>query len=221
MSQVPDNPVKNRTELSYFYYTIAAVLFILAYLTANLMAVKIVAIGDLALFDAGTIIYPFSYMLGDVLSEIWGYRGTRRVILLAVICNVLLVLFTGLGTLLPTPDYNTAMSEAYGMVFSYAPRILIASVLAFCVGELVNAATLVKIRQWTGSSHLWMRTIGSSVVGHLLDTGIFVVVAFAGTCPPRDLLTMIVIQYPVKVAIEAAFGTPMAYAAVAWLRKRM
>lgn len=222
MNQVPENPVKNRNEdRRSLYYTIITALFITAYLTANIMAVKIIAIGNLAIFDAGTIIFPLSYMLGDVLTEIWGYRGARRVIVLAALCNIILVSFTSLGLLLPVPSYDAALSDAYSVVFGYVPRIVFASVIAFLVGELVNARLMVKIKSWTAGRHLWIRTIGSSVLGHLLDTSIFVIIAFGGLSPAADIVSMIFIQYVVKLGLEALGGTPLAYAAIAWLRHRV
>lgn len=221
MQQVPANPAKNRMDKTQsFYYTIITALFITAYLTANLMAVKIIAIGPLAIFDAGTIIFPLSYMLGDVLTEIWGYRAARRVVLLAIFCNLILVGFTALGLMLPVPTYGQTMSDAYGVIFGYVPRIVLASVIAFLAGELINAKLMVRIKAWTAGKHFWLRTIGSSIVGHFIDTTLFVTIAFAALSPWRDIVSMILIQYVVKLGIEALGGTPLAYAAVAWLRRR-
>ena len=218
--KVPENPVENRIG-SFEPLTVVTAILVTLYLTANLMAVKIISIGPFALFDAGTITFPFAYMLGDVLAEIWGYRTSKKVIILTFISNLMLVIFTGIGVVLPYPDYMQGVQEAYSTIYTYVPRIVAASLLAFLAGELLNAKVLVAMRDRTaGGRHLWMRTIGSSAVGYAADSAIFVVVAFAGTAPAGDLLSMILAQYAVKLALEAVFGTPLAYAAIGYLRRR-
>ena len=128
--------------------------------------------------------------------------------------------FTALALILPSPDYLQETANAYAVIFGYVPRIVAASLLGFLAGELTNAWVLVKIKAITGNRHLWIRTIGSSAVGHLLDTVLFVLVAFTGTAPAFDLFTMILIQYFAKLLIEALGGTPLAYGAIAWICKR-
>jgi len=199
---------------------VIAALLITCYLTANIMAVKIVGVFNTALIDAGTITFPLAYMLGDVLTEIWGFKTARKVIFLTFFCNLLLVAATAVGVLVPAPAYLADTAEAYDTVFTYVPRIVAASLIAFLAGELTNAWFMEKIRERTKGRYLWMRTIGSSAVGYVFDTGLFCVIAFAGTVHTRDLLIMLGVQYVVKIVIEAACGTPLAYALVGWLRKR-
>ena len=213
MNQVSENPVKNRDKLSMSLIVITS-LMVMLYLTSNIMAVKIISVGKISIFDAGTITYPFTYMLGDILVEIWGYKTSKKVIILTLICNILFVAFTALGTVLPYHEYSAVTSEAYAVVFGYVPRIIAGSLIAFLIGELSNSYLMVKIKSMTGGKHFWMRTIGSSAVGHLLDTVIFVLIAFAGTVPAKDLFSMIVIQYFAKLIIESISGTPLAYAVV-------
>ena len=225
-TQVPENPVKkNRDEdcrqADFNPLVIVTALLICSYLSANIMAVKIMDIFGVALFDAGTLIFPFAYMLGDVLTEIWGFKTARKVIFLAFICNLILMGATALATLVPSPAYLSETAEAYNAVFTYMPRIVIASLCAFLAGELSNAWLMVKIKELTGRRLLWVRTIGSSVIGHLLDTVIFCAIAFAGTVTTHDLLVMIGSLYVVKLAIEAAAGTPIAYAVIRYLRKHI
>ena len=225
-TQVPENPVKkNRDEdcrqADFNPLVIVTALLICSYLSANIMAVKIMDIFGVALFDAGTLIFPFAYMLGDVLTEIWGFKTARKVIFLAFICNLILMGATALATLVPSPAYLSETAEAYNTVFAYMPRIVIASLCAFLVGELSNAWLMVKIKELTGKRLLWVRTIGSSVIGHLLDTVIFCVIAFAGSVTTHDLLVMIGSLYVVKLAIEAAAGTPVAYAVIRYLDSRL
>jgi uncharacterized integral membrane protein (TIGR00697 family) len=202
-------------------YVIVTVLFVMCYVVSNLMAVKVIGFFGLFYFDAGTITFPLAYMLGDVLTEIWGYKTARKTILLAFFCNIFVVICTQIGVWLPSPDYLDATANAYDTVFSYVPRIVLGSLTGFLLGELSNAWLMDKIKARTKGRHLWVRTIGSSLVGYLFDTIPFVLIAFLGVLSTRDLLLMIVSQYIMKLAIESFFGTPLAYAAVAYLRKIM
>ena len=219
MDKVSENPLKNRNgEISP--YVIVAVLFIMCYVVSNLMAVKVIGFFGLFYFDAGTITFPLAYMLGDVLTEIWGYRTARKTIILAFLCNIFVVLCTQIGVWLPSPDYLDVTSSASDTVFNYVPRIVVGSLTGFLLGELSNAWLMDKIKAKTNGKHLWIRTIGSSIVGYVFDTVPFVLIAFLGVLTTRDLLLMILSQYLMKLAIEAFFGTPLAYAVVAYLRKR-
>ena len=202
--KVPENPSENRKGDFTPLVVISAILVTL-YLIANLMAVKVIRIGSISLFDAGTITFPFTYMLGDILAEVW--------------------LFTGLGVLLPYPDYMQYMQDAYATVYTYVPRIVVASLISFLLGGLANAKGLVLIRRFqSGGRNLWIRTIGSSAIGYLFDTVFFVLIAFAGTVPASDpasdIVFMIVVQYVAKLVIEVLFGTPFAYGCIGFLRKR-
>ena len=187
----------------------------------NIMAVKVIGLFNLFYFDAGTVTFPFAYMLGDVLAEIWGYRTSKKVIILTFISNLMLVIFTGIGVVLPYPDYMQGVQEAYSTIYTYVPRIVAASLLAFLAGELLNAKVLVMMRnRQKDGRRLWMRTIGSSVAGYLIDSVLFVLIAFTGTCPAGDLASMILAQYLAKMLLESLFGTPLAYAAVRYIRRR-
>ena len=218
MNKVSENPFKNRTE-QMSPYIIVSVLFILCYVVSNLMAVKVVGFFGLFYFDAGTITFPLAYMLGDVLTEIWGYKTARKTIILAFLCNIFVVAFTQIGVWLPSPDYLDPIASAYDTVYSYVPRIVIASLTGFLLGELSNAWIMEKIKKKMNGRHLWVRTIGSSLVGYIFDTVPFVLIAFLGVLSTRDIFLMIASQYIMKIAIESIFGTPMAYAAVRYLRK--
>lgn len=218
MNKVSENPLKNR-ETDNLTLIIVTALFVTSYLVSNIMAVKVIGIFGIFYFDAGTITFPFAYMLGDVLTEIWGYRTARRTIILTLFCNILMVVCTQIGVWLPSPDYLDATATAYNTVFSYVPRIVLASLVGFLLGELSNAYIMDKIKRKTNGKHLWVRTIGSSMVGYILDTVPFVLIAFAGTVTARDLLLMIAMQYFMKLGIEAMFGTPLAYATIAFLKK--
>lgn len=221
-NQVLENPVKNQTLKvgGFSPLVVVTALLVTAYLTANIMAVKLISVAGVTLFDAGTLIFPLAYMLGDVLTEIWGFKTARKVIFLTFFCNLILVGFTTLGLFVPTPDYMAETDAAYAAIFTAVPRILIASFIAFLTGELSNAYLMERIKMKTGERLLAVRTIGSSIVGHLLDTGLFVIIAFAGTAPVADLVSMVVVQYFVKLGIEALAGTPLAYAIINYLKKK-
>lgn len=219
MNKVTENPLKNRME-QVKPFVVVTVLFVMCYVVSNLMAVKVIGFFGLFYFDAGTITFPLAYMLGDVLTELWGYRTAQKTIMLAFLCNIFVVICTQIGVWLPSPDYLDPVSNAYDTVFSYVPRIVLGSLTGFLLGELSNAWLMDKIKSRTKGKHLWVRTIGSSIVGYVFDTVPFVLIAFLGVLTARDLLLMIVSQYLMKLGIEALFGTPLAYAAVAYLRRK-
>ena len=213
MDKVSDNPLKNRIDSQSALMVVTA-LFVTLYLVSNIMAVKVVGLFNLFYFDAGTITFPFAYMLGDVLTEVWGYRTARKVIWLTLLCNILLVVCTQIGVIMPSPDYLADSEAVYNAMFSYVPRIVFASLVGFLLGELSNAWFMEKIKQKTHGRYLWIRTIGSSAIAYVFDSLPFVLIAFAGVVSARDLLMMIIFQYFSKLSIEVLFGTPMAYAAI-------
>jgi uncharacterized integral membrane protein (TIGR00697 family) len=202
--------------MSWRFITCTA-LFVTCLLTANTIAVKLVTIAGLTL-TAGIVIFPISYVVGDVLTEVWGYAATRRVIWLGFACNALLVAAVWLGGELPAAPFWKGQA-AYEEILGHAPRILLASLVAYLVGEFANAFVLARLKVATGGRWLWVRTIGSTVVGQGLDSAVFVTLAFAGSVPAVVLAGIIGAQWAVKVAYEAA-ATPLTYAAVAWLKSR-
>lgn len=218
MNKVTENPLKNR-ENNHTALMVVTALFVTLYLVSNIMAVKVIGLFGLFYFDAGTITFPFAYMLGDVLTEIWGFRTSRRVIWLTLLCNILLVICTQIGVWLPSPHYLAENAEAYNQIFTYVPRIVLGSLAGFLCGELSNAWVMEHIKIKMQGRHLWVRTIGSSAVGYLFDTVPFVLIAFAGVVSTHDLLYMLAFQYISKLLLEASMGTPMAYLAIAWIKR--
>ena len=218
MNKVSENPFKNRTGGDMPLMVVTA-LFVTLYLVSNVMAVKVISFFGLFYFDAGTITFPFAYMLGDVLTEIWGYRTARKVIWITFMCNVLMVVCTHIGVLLPSPDYLDTTATSYNTIFTFVPRIVVGSLAGFLLGELSNAWFMERIKEKTRGRFLWVRTIGSSLLGYIFDTVPFVLIAFAGVVSVRDLLLMIAFQYIMKVSIEVVFGTPMAYAVIVALKR--
>lgn len=224
MKQVLGNPEKNQRsnykQTDFNTLVIITSLMVTTYLTANVMAVKLISIFGIALFDAGTVTFPIAYMLGDVLAEIWGFKTAKKVILLTFVCNIVMVISTSVGLILPSPDYMFDITQSYAKIFTVVPRILVASLIAFLVGEILNAWVMDKMKYINNGKNLWLRTITSSALGYIFDTVIFVFIAFYGTAPLKDLFTMIFAQYIVKLAIEALCGTPLAYAVIGYIKKK-
>ena len=202
--------------MSWRFITCAA-LFVTCLLTANVIAAKLIVVGGVVL-TAGIVIFPLSYVLGDVLTEVWGYGATRRVIWLGFACNAVMVAAIWIGGELPPAPFG-ASQFAYDEVLGVAPRLLIASFIAYLFGEFANAFVLAKLKIATRGRWLWMRTIGSTIVGQALDSLVFVTLAFAGRMPGSALAGVVVGQWIFKVAYEAA-GTPIVYVVVGWLKAR-
>ena len=202
--------------MSWRFVTCTA-LFVASLLAANTMAAKLIVLGGLVL-SAAIVIFPLSYVLGDVLTEVWGYGAARRVIWLGFACNAVMVVAIWLGGVLPAAPFWKAQL-AYDEILGTTPRILAASLLAYLAGEFANAYVLARLKLATRGRWLWTRTIGSTLVGQALDTVVFVTLAFAGTVPGAVLTGLIAGQWAVKVAYEAA-ATPLTYAAVGWLKAR-
>lgn len=198
-------------------FTIITALYITLLIISNLMATKLVSIFGLTL-PAAVIAYPLCFMTGDVLTEVWGFKEARKVILLGFGLSFLLTAWTNLGIYMPHPSFWKGQ-EAYATIFGAVPRITIASFAGYIAGELTNSATLEWIKKKTGSKWLFVRTIGSTVAGQVFDTILFFGIAYYGTVSFGVLLGMMVAQYVFKVLCEALAGTPLAYGLIKWARK--
>jgi uncharacterized integral membrane protein (TIGR00697 family) len=213
----PTVPSSSSEALLSWRFVACTSAFVACLLTANIIAVKLVVVGGVVL-PAGIIIFPVSYILADVLTEVWGYAAARRVIWLGFGCNALMVAAIWLaGELVPAPFWKG--QAAYGEILGQTPRILLASLAAYLVGEFANAFVMARMKIATDGRFLWMRTIGSTIVGEGLDTVAFVALAFGGHVPRAALVAMMTGQWIAKVAYEAA-ATPLTYAAVGWLKAR-
>jgi uncharacterized integral membrane protein (TIGR00697 family) len=199
------------------WFLIVTVLFVAALIASNIIAVKLFVVADRVL-PAAIIVFPLSYIIGDVLTEVYGYRQTRRVIWLGFLANLFVVLAIWLGGLLPAASFWDGQ-EAYDRVLGLVPRILAASFLAYLLGEFANAYILAKIKIAMRGRLLWVRTIASTIVGQGIDSGVFITLAFAGTIPTNVLVELIVTQWLVKTAYEAA-ATPLTYVTVGFLKRR-
>ncbi|MSP19957.1 MAG: VUT family protein [Alphaproteobacteria bacterium] len=191
-------------------------IFIASLIASNIIAVKLVAIGSL-LLPAAVILFPVTYIIGDVLTEVYGFAPARRVIWLGFLCNLLVVAAIWAAGALPAAGIWEG-GEAWATILGQAPRILAASFVAYLIGEFTNAFVLAKLKVATEGRHLWLRTIGSTLVGQGLDSAVFITLAFAGILPTGALVTAVVTQWLAKSAYEAA-ATPLTYAAVGWLKR--
>lgn len=200
--------------ISYRLVIIIAV-FITCLITANIIAVKVIGIGGVTL-PAAIFVFPLSYVFGDILTEVYGYRTARKVIWLGFLCNLVFVFFAWVGQILPPAGFWEGQA-AYETILGYTPRLLAASFCGYLAGEFVNSYILSRMKVITKGRWLWSRTIGSTVVGQALDTSIFITLAFIGT--GAAVPEMILYHWLSKVAIEAA-ATPATYSIVNWLKRR-
>lgn len=199
------------------WFVAVAALFITALITANIISVKLVTIFGLVL-PAGVVIFPISYICGDVLTEVYGYNRVRLVIWLGFGCNLVAVTAIIAGQQLPGAAFWDAQA-AYERVLGFTPRLLVASFGAYLVGEFANSFVLAKLKLLTKGRLLWTRTIGSTIVGQGLDSLMFVTIAFAGILPVGVLVATIVTQWLFKVGYES-LATPLTYLAVNGLKRR-
>jgi len=202
-----------------------AAIFVTSLIVANIIAVKLVTIGPLFL-SAAILIFPISYIFGDVLTEVYGYARARQVIWIGFFCNLLAVGAIWLSIQLPPAPFWTggvfkdagSFQLAYQTVLGFAPRILASSFIAYLIGEFLNSFLLAKMKVATNGRHLWLRTIGSTVVGQLADSAVFFSLAFYGTMPTSALGQLVITQWLLKSAYEALV-TPATYAAVNFLKR--
>ena len=199
------------------WFTLLAMLFMACLLTANIIAVKILALPFGLIVPAGILVFPLSYAFNDIISEIYGFSAMRTVILLGFLGNLVAVLAILLAGVLPGASFWQGQAS-YTAILSFTPRLLVASFSAYLIGETVNSWVFVRIKRLTKSRYLWIRAIGSTAAGEALDTTIFILIAFLGIIPSNQLLTAIIAQWLIKVLYEAV-ATPFTYLAVGYLKK--
>ena len=208
--------VQHESRFSSFFVAVVA-LFVTCLVISNVIAVKLAMVQGLVL-PAGIIIFPVSYLLADVLTEVYGYRAARRVLWLGFFCNLLAVAAIWIGGLLPAAPFWGGQA-AYDQILGATPRILLASFAAYLVGEFANTMIMSKLKVAMAGRHLWARAIASTLVGQGLDSIVFIAIAFSGMMPLPILLGAIVTQWLIKSAYEA-LATPLTYAMVSFLKRR-
>ena len=220
------NLLTHLTPLHRFkYYEICLSFFVVVLLISNLVASKLCYFGRFSflglefdiILSGAQILFPITYIFGDIFTEVYGYAGSRRAIWHGFLSTALL---TGLGMIIvslpPAPGWNN--QAAFEIIFGFLPRLVVASLIAYWCGEFANAFVLAKMKILTGGKHLWLRTISSTAVGQLIDTIIVITIAFWGRIDGTMIRDLIVTAYLLKVAYEAA-ATPVTYLIVNFLKK--
>ena len=213
------------TRQGYRWYNLITAIFVTTLIVSNIIAVKIVQIGPFYL-PAAVILFPIAYIFGDVLTEVYGYARARQVIWTGFFCNLLAVIAIWIAGRLPgAPFWNlsvygsvTDAQQAYQAILGFTPRLLLASFLAYLVGEFLNSFVLAKLKVKTAGRFLWLRTISSTIVGQGADSLVFISVAFWGILPPGSLSTAILSQWLFKVIFEVV-ATPFTYWIVNTLKR--
>ena len=218
----------NTTPHSYRYFDFVMVAFVTVLLSANLLGpaktcvVTIPLLGTALTFGAGNIFFPFSYIFGDVLTEVYGYARARKVIWAGFGAMIFATLMSWLVINLPVnpaEPYNAVLQPALQTVFGSTWRIVCASMVAFWAGDFVNSFVLAKMKIWTEGRWLWTRTIGSTLLGQGVDSLIFYPVAFIGVWEDGTLWRVVAFNWTFKVMVEVVM-TPATYTIVGWLKRR-
>jgi uncharacterized integral membrane protein (TIGR00697 family) len=198
------------------YYDVIVAIFVAVLLISNIVSTKLTSVGPL-LFDAGTILFPFAYIFGDILTEVYGYKRARRTIWLGFVSLLIMSVTLLIVQALPAADVWDNQS-AYESILGLVPRIALASLCGYLVGEFANSFVLAKLKVKTNGRMLWLRTISSTVVGSALDTLVFSVIAFSGILPASELWQLVATVYGIKLFVEIVC-TPVTYVVVGWLKK--
>jgi queuosine precursor transporter len=213
---MPTRPLASEYPERFKYYDILVSAFVAVLLISNIVAPKFVALGPFR-FSGAQLLFPLTYIFGDIFTEVYGYAGSRRAIWNGFFASFLMTAISMIIVALPAaPEWPH--QEAYALVLGFMPRLVVASLIAYWAGEFANSFVMARMKVLTGGRHLWMRTIGSTAVGQGVDTVLVMVIAFAGTMSTTDLIRVIVSGYLGKVLYEAA-ATPLTYAVVNGLKR--
>ena len=207
------NETKNVSRL----FMCIGIVFVTCLLLSNLVAGKMWAVTENITLPAAVILFPLTYIIGDVFTEVYGFRKARTIIWLGFACSFFAVMIYLITIALPHPGY-WENQEAYATVMGTTPRVAIASFAGYLFGEFSNSIILSRLKVLTKGKKLWIRTIFSTVVGEGLDSVIFIMISFWGTMENSVVLRMILFQYLFKVGYEILF-TPVTYAIVRAIKK--
>lgn len=208
--------MQNAGDRQFKYLESLILIFVVVLLISNLVAQKICRIGPLTLSGA-ELLFPITYIFGDIFTEVYGYAASRRAIWTGFFASALLSIMGAIIVALP-PAPGWQNQAAFATVFSFIPRLVAASLIAYWAGEFTNSYVLAKMKLLTRGRWLWTRTVGSTITGQAVDTTIVVLIAFWGHAPGRLLFSLIVSAYVAKVAYEV-LATPLTYAIVGGLKK--
>jgi uncharacterized integral membrane protein (TIGR00697 family) len=198
------------------YYDMLVAAFVAVLLVSNIVAPKFIAWGPFR-FSGAQLLFPLTYIFGDIFTEVYGYAGSRRAIWNGFFASAVMTVISVIVVALPpAPDWPH--QAAYAIVLGSMPRVVIASLVAYWAGEFANSFVMARMKLWTGGRHLWMRTIGSTAVGQLVDTVLVMFIIFAGVMPMSEIWRAIFSGYLAKVLYEAAM-TPVTYIVVNRLKR--
>jgi len=201
---------------SFKYYSIVSTFFVATLMISNVVATKLFSLGPL-IFTGGILIFPITYIFGDILTEVYGYSRSRKIIWTGFIALIFMsFIFWIVGLLPPAPTWQN--QEAYLSILGFVPRIVLASIIGYWAGSFANSFVLAKMKLLTKGKYLWTRTIGSTIVGEGVDTALFVSIAFYGIVSSGILILAILSGYAFKVAYEVV-ATPITYKIVGFLKK--
>jgi queuosine precursor transporter len=214
----PTEPVHRARDLRQFRYLDRLIIvFVTVLLVSNIVAPKLVRVGPF-LFSGAQLLFPITYIFGDVFTEVYGYAASRRAIWSGFFASALLSTLTAIIITLPAaPDWHG--QAAYEEVLGMTPRIFVASLIAYWVGEFANSFVMARLKVATRGRFLWMRTIGSTMVGQAVDSALVMTIAFVGIYSAKQIMTLIMSGYLFKVIYEAA-ATPVTYIVVGTLKRR-
>ena len=191
-------------------------IFVVVLLVSNLVASKITQVGPLT-FSGAQMLFPITYIFGDIFTEVYGYAASRRAIWIGFLASALLALLGAFAVWLPpAPSFHN--QEAYATVFGVVPRVIASSLIAYWAGEFANSFTLAKLKLVTNGKYLWTRTVGSTIAGQAVDTILVITLLFAGTLPGSTMVNLIVSGYLFKVVYEV-IATPLTYKVVGYLKR--
>jgi queuosine precursor transporter len=202
--------------MNSFRFTTLVALFCVILIISNIASTKMTQFTGLTL-DAGTILFPLSYIFGDIFAEVYGWKVSRKIILLGFACIVLNAAILYIVQVLPVAGFWENQGS-YEAILGLVPRITLGSIFGYLAGSFSNAWTLLAIRKMTGERWLWMRTVGSTIVGQTFDSTVFCLIAFLGTMGNVDLVYLLLSNIVFKVAIEALF-TPVTYRIVKYMKQ--
>jgi hypothetical protein len=208
--------IERTAHRAYRYFDLVMVAFVAVLLISNVASTKILQLGPFT-FDGGTLLFPISYIFGDVLTEVYGYGRTRRVIWAGFTANLLMAMVFIVVGALPAAE-GWEHQSAYEAILGLTPRIVVASLVAYWAGSFSNSWVMARMKIATSGRWLWTRTIGSTLVGQLVDTLLFVVIAFLGVLPTELLISVLVSNYVFKCGLEA-LATPLTYRVVNGLKR--
>ena len=210
----------NNKDKQHYYsstFLFITVIFISCILISNILASKIISIFGISM-TGGVLVFPITYILGDVITEVYGFKNSKKVIIYGFICNLLMVILFAIAMRLPYPEY-WQNQEAFVAILSNTPRLLLASFIGYLLGGFSNAFIMEYIKNNSKIKYLWFRTILSTIIGEGLDTFVFLMIGFYGTIKIGNLMSMILFQSFAKILYEIIL-TPLTYKMISFIKSK-